>query len=307
MIFAGALTVERQFELLFPVEGVARVAHGVIHVTCSLAAAGNIGGMRGDFIGDNALAHVGSVGQPQVFLRRDVTQHRRAVPAAHGRTDRRGNMIVPCGDIGDQRPQNVKRCFMAQFALQLHVAFDLIERHVSRAFDHDLHIFFPGAQRQFAQHLQFAQLRFVAGIGQASRAQRIAQRKRYVVAAADVENLVVRRIKRIFAVIVHHPRRHQRTAPADDTHFPLGDFGHGFKQETRMNREIAHALLRLALEHFKHFVDRQVLDLVTHIVQNLVDGHRADGNFRIGDDGFANLVEVAAGRKVHRRIGFVML
>ena len=51
-------------------------------------ALGQVGRVRGDLVGDDAGLHVVAVRQAQVFLRRDVAEHRRAVPADHRRADR---------------------------------------------------------------------------------------------------------------------------------------------------------------------------------------------------------------------------
>ena len=50
-------------------------------------ALGQIGGVRGDFVGDDAVFHVLLVRQAEMFLGRDVAKHRAAVPADHRRAD----------------------------------------------------------------------------------------------------------------------------------------------------------------------------------------------------------------------------
>jgi hypothetical protein len=71
---------------------------------------------------------------------------------------------------------------VAELALQLHVVFDLIEGHVTWAFDHDLHAG-PGAFGQLPERLEFGQLRFVGRIGEPAGAQAVADRERDIVRA----------------------------------------------------------------------------------------------------------------------------
>ena len=51
-------------------------------------AFGEVGGVGGELVGDDAGFDVVAIGQAQVLFRRDVAEHRRAEPADHGRTNR---------------------------------------------------------------------------------------------------------------------------------------------------------------------------------------------------------------------------
>ncbi len=84
---------------------------------------------------------------------RDVAEHGGAVPADHGRADRRGDVVVAGSDVGDQRTQGVERRFVAELFFLIHLLFDLVQRHVARTFDHDLHVVLPGFLGQLAQSL----------------------------------------------------------------------------------------------------------------------------------------------------------
>jgi hypothetical protein len=50
-------------------------------------ALGEVGGVGGDLVGDDALLHVVAVGQAEVLLGRDVAEHRRAEAADHRGAD----------------------------------------------------------------------------------------------------------------------------------------------------------------------------------------------------------------------------
>src|SRR5260370_7726201 len=61
-------------------------------------------------------------------------------------------MVVAGRDIAGQRPQHVERCTDADPFFELDISFDLVERHMARAFDHHLHAVGARAPRPFAQH-----------------------------------------------------------------------------------------------------------------------------------------------------------
>ena len=71
----------------FQSKRVAGARKRVVAVAGAGAMARDIGGVRGDLVGDDAGLHVVAVGQAEMLLGRDVAEHRRAVPADHGRAD----------------------------------------------------------------------------------------------------------------------------------------------------------------------------------------------------------------------------
>ena len=75
------------------------------------------------------------------------------MPADHGRTDRRRDVVVSRCDVGDQRAQRVERRFVAEFVFFLDLFLDLIERNVARPFDHGLNVVLPGFFGQFTKSL----------------------------------------------------------------------------------------------------------------------------------------------------------
>jgi hypothetical protein len=151
-----------------------RVA-GARELVVAIARAGpvprDIGGVGRDLVRDEPGLHVFPVGQAQVLLGRHVAEHGSAVPADHGRADRRRDVVVARRDIGDQRPQRVERRLVAHLVFLLHLQLDLVQRDVAGPFDHHLHIVLPGLLGQLAQRLQLRELRFVAGIGDAAGPQ----------------------------------------------------------------------------------------------------------------------------------------
>ena len=58
-----------EVELIFPAKFEARFADGVVAVLRAGMAFGEVGGVRGDFVGDDAVFHVFLVRQAEMFLR----------------------------------------------------------------------------------------------------------------------------------------------------------------------------------------------------------------------------------------------
>ena len=112
---------------------------------------GEVGGVCGDLVGDDPRFHIVTVGQSEVLLRRDVTEHRRAVPTNLRRADGAGNVIVTRCYVGGERPQRIERRLVALLKLQVHVLLDELHRYMTRAFDHHLNVMLPRNLRELAQ------------------------------------------------------------------------------------------------------------------------------------------------------------
>ena len=67
-------------------------------------------------------------------------------------------MIITGGDIRNKRTEDIKRRAFTERLLDFHISLNLIERHMARAFHHNLHILFPGARRQLTEHNKFLDL-----------------------------------------------------------------------------------------------------------------------------------------------------
>ena len=89
--------------------------------------------------------------EAEVLSRRDVAEHRAAVPADQRRADGAGDVVVARRHVGDDGPQHVKRRAVAQALFQHHVAGDFVQRHVARPFDHHLDVLLPSLFSQFPQ------------------------------------------------------------------------------------------------------------------------------------------------------------
>ena len=129
----GRHRVQRERELVPPAELEPRLGQGVVPFVRARVALGEVGGVRGDLVGDHAGLHVVLVGQAQVLLGRDVAEHGGAVAGDLGGADGRGDVVIARGNVGDQRAERVERGALAEFLLALHVLPDQVERDVARA------------------------------------------------------------------------------------------------------------------------------------------------------------------------------
>ena len=265
-------------------------------------ALGEIGGVGGELVGDDTFLDVVLVRQPQVFLGRHVAEHGRAVPADHRRADAAGDVVVARRDVGGQRPQGVERGFLAVFELQVHVLLDQVHRHVARPFDDGLHVVLPGDLGEFAQRLQFAQLRFVIGVVDRARTQAVAEAEGDVVGLHDVADFLEVGVEEAFLVVCQAPLGHDRTAAADDAGHAVGGHRDVAQQHAGVDGEVIDALLGLFDQRVAEDFPGQVLGLAVDLLQRLVDRHRADRHGRIADDPFARFVDVLAGGQVHHRV-----
>ncbi|SSW71626.1 hypothetical protein AVE30378_04655 [Achromobacter veterisilvae] len=300
--FLGGVRIQAQVELVVPAEFEARLGQGVVADRRAGMALGQVGRVRRDLVGDDAVLHILLVRQPQVFLGRDITEHGGAVPADQRGADAGGDVVVARSDVGGQRAQRVERRLVAVLQLQFHVLLDHLHRHVAGAFDHDLHVVLPCHLGQFAQRLQFRELRFVVGVVARPRTQAVAQREADVVGLHDFADFFEALVQEALLVVRQAPLRHDRTAARDDAGHAVRGHRDERQAHARVDGEVVHALLGLLDQGVAEDLPGQVLGLAVHLFQRLVDRHRADRHGRIADDPFAGFVDVLAGGQVHDRV-----
>src|SRR5882724_1364596 len=113
----GGDGIEAQIELIFPAELKTGFAQGIVPRSGGWMAFGKIGSVSGDFVCNHPLLDVSLVRQAQMFLGRDITKHRCAIPTDHRRANRARNMIVTRRDVGSQRTERVEGSFITPFQL----------------------------------------------------------------------------------------------------------------------------------------------------------------------------------------------
>ena len=215
--FACGFRVKAEIELILPAKLEAGLRERVVAVLRPGMALGEIGGMRCDFVSDDAILHILLVRQAEMLLRRHIAEHRAAIPADHGGSNAAGDVIVAGGDIGGQRPECVKWSLAAPLELLGHVFLDEVHRHMTRAFVHDLDALCPCAAGEFALHLKLAELRLVVRVGNRAGTQAIANAKAHIIRSHDVTDVVPVRVEEVFLVMGETPFRHDAAATGNDT------------------------------------------------------------------------------------------
>ena len=129
-------------------------------------------------------------------------------------------MIVSRGDIGHERAEHVERRVVAQTLLELHVRRDLVDRHMPRPLDHDLHASIPRALGELADLDKLGDLASIGRVVVAARAHRVAEGNGHVVLVQDIEHLVVVLIERVLVARRLHPREDERAAARHHVHKP---------------------------------------------------------------------------------------
>ena len=212
VIGQGGFRVQTQVELVAPAEIEAGAAQRVVAQLGGRVALGQVSRVGGEFVGNDADFHVVPIGQAEMFLGRDVAEHRAAEPSDHGGANAAGDMIVTGGDVGGERPQRVEGGFAAFFQLLFHVHLDLVHRHVAGAFDHHLAIMFPGDLGEFAQGFEFGKLGAIVRVRNGAGAQAVTQREAHIIGSHDLADLAEVGVEEVFLVVRQAPFRHDRAA-----------------------------------------------------------------------------------------------
>ena len=208
VVLTGRDGVERQVELVFPPEFEPGLRQRVVPRLRARVAFGQVSGMRGDLVRDHTGFYVFPVRQPEMLLGRDVAEHRRAIPANHGRADGRREVVIARRDIGRQGPQCVEGRLVTPFELSFHVLLDEVHRDVARSLVHHLDIVFPRDPCQLALRLQLCELGFVVRVGDRSGPEAVAEREGDVVPTHDLADLTEVRVGEILLVMGEAPLRH---------------------------------------------------------------------------------------------------
>ena len=99
------------------------------------------------------------------------------------------------------------------------------------------------------------------------------------------------------------PLRHHRAAAAHDAGDPACRQRHMRQPHAGVDGEVVDALLALLDQRVAIDLPVELGRIAAHLLQRLVDRHGADRHRRIAHDPFARVVDVAAGREVHDRVG----
>ena len=233
---------------------------------------------------------------------RDITEHRATKPADHRRANTGRNMVVTGSDVGGQRPQRIKRCFIAALQLLVHIFLDELHRHMPWTFDHALHVMLPGDSGQLTKGFQLTELRCIVGVGDRTGTQAITQRKGHIIGLHDLADIVEVGIKEVFLMMCQAPFGHNGAATRHYSGHPFSRHRHITQQHSSMNGEVVHALLGLLNQGIAKNFPRQVLGDSIYFLQRLIDGDRTDGHRGVADDPLTGLVNIFTRGQIHHRI-----
>ena len=198
----GAGGVEAEGELVAPAELESSFRDRVVASLRGGVAFGEVGGVGGDLVGDDAFSNIVPVREAEVFLGRDVAEHGAAIPADVGGTDGGGDVVVTRRDVGGEWSEGVEGGFVAPLDLLLHVFLNEVHGNVAGAFVHDLASFFPSAGGEFALDFELGELGVVVGVGDGAGAESVADGEGDVVGGADVADVIPVGVEEVFLVMM---------------------------------------------------------------------------------------------------------
>ena len=101
MVCLCGFRIEREAELLVPIELEPSFRQRVVAILSARAMTSDVGSVGRDLVGNHALLNVVVVGQPEVLFRCHVAQHGGSMPAGQSRADAAGDVVVTRRDVGD--------------------------------------------------------------------------------------------------------------------------------------------------------------------------------------------------------------
>ena len=167
---------------------------------------------------------------------------------------------------------------MAEALLQLDVGRHLVQGHVARPLDHHLHVSVPRPLGQLAKLDELGYLPGVGGIGQTPRPQGVTQRDGHVIAAQNLEQLVVALIEGVLVTGHLHPGKDQRPTPADDVHRAarLGKGGDRAAVDAGVDGHEIHTLTGMGLDDLQKVIGGDVLQILLQKSDGVIHGDGAD-------------------------------
>ena len=167
---------------------------------------------------------------------------------------------------------------MAQTLLKLHVRRNLIDCHMPRPLDHDLHARIPRTLGELADFDELTDLSSVGRIVIATWAHRIAEGNGHVMLVQDIEHLVVVLVERVLVARRLHPREDERPAARHHVHEPprfLERFD-GTAIHARMDCDEVDAVLSVAAHDVEEVLGGDGDEGLLEVPDSVVHGNGAD-------------------------------
>src|SRR5947208_6272911 len=106
-------------------------------------------------------------------------------------------------------------------------------------------------------------------------------------------------------MVMRHPLRENGSATTHDSRDALRDQRQILDQHASVNSHVIHALLSLFLDYFKHYISIEIFNAL-HTRNRLINRHCSNGDRRVAQNGFTNLMNIAACAEVHYGVSTVM-
>ena len=278
-----------------------RPAHFLVPFLGALHALGDVCGVASDLRCHDAFVHIIQVREAQVLCRRDVAKEISAASRRQGPADGSGDMVVARRHVGDDRPQHIERRAVAQLLRHFHIHANIRNRHMPRAFHHDLHAGRSSPLHQFAQVDKLGNLNRIGGVMAAAAAASIAQRKSDVVFLQKLHEPVELFIERIFLPMHVHPSEEHRAAAGNEIcdSFISHDMLRGLAVQPGMDGHEIHAVFRVALHNREEIVGGHILQPLVKHALHVVHGHRADGRRAMLHQPLTERRRLSEAREIH--------
>ena len=276
-------------------------AHFFIPFFRALHALGKIRGMAGDLRSHYPFVYIIQIRQTQMLRRSDVAKEVCPACCRQRPPDRRSDVIIARCHIGDDRSQDIERRLVSELLCDLHIHADIRDRHMPRAFHHDLH---PRLARTHDQLTQIDQLRDLHGICRvmpAAAAASIAQRQCDIILLQKQQQTVKLFVERILLPVHVHPRKEHRAAARDQICDALisHDVLRRLTVQPRMDRHEIHAILRMTFHDREEIICRHILQPLVKDALHIIHRHRTDGRRTVFHQPFTERRRLPIAGQIH--------
>lgn len=162
--------------------------------------------------------------------------------------------------------------------------------------------------QQRSIHIQFTlsgelrELSLIIRIVNRARPESITDRESDIILVADVQDVIPMCVGKILLVMREAPFRMDGATPGHNPRHPSCRQGDEPQQNTSMDGEVVHTLLRLLQKSFPEHLPRQILGNSIHFLKCLVDRDGSNRNRRVSHNPFSRFVNMDPRREVHYRV-----
>ena len=206
-----------------------------------------------------------------MFCRCDIAEECCTIHCGNGTTDGSRDVVITRCDIGNKRSEYIERSTHADGLLNFHVCSNLIERNVSRTFNHNLNIVSPCTFGEFTQTDKLFDLADICGISQTSWTAGITERDSNVMFFADIKDFIEIFIERVFFAGHAHPCKDKASATAYDIHFTFVffDLFDGFSGNSTVKCDKVYTVFSVETDDINEIMSSQFRE-ITLVVDHAV-------------------------------------